>query len=439
MLPVIEQPLLHRRQRALEDHNNRQHNNRDDRDRNNHNNNHNNHHYANNYNTYQYSYRRSYSRDPYYDADAGGRSYRYNNQRHNYANYYTHISDVFACLAMALGWAVWMLSSVVKSAESELRGKYQTESMIVLGHIRQVSIRDSELGIPVYSAVIDYMVPVMSPIMDTVDSLDNAQIWAAAINCPSLISECTNQYYSNSLAKPHRLHIRKQFESQLPLEEGFSNVELLVLPQEPTYSVIRDDYEKELQEEEQQQQFLDEEYCLWKASKCRKLSMALSGSLVLGSIAGAIHVVEHLEPMHQGYGWMVVCFGIPLLLPGAIFINWCLQAFQDALDFGSEKQGIIIDDKTAQGPYSPSCGNFSDSARETSDEADIRSEHIAETAGCYFIRMPHTRARMPRIPKGCGHNLFAQQALEGASNASESVSSISTNSLYDRSHTGVSV
>jgi hypothetical protein len=275
------------------------------------------------------------------------------------------------------------------------------------------------------------MVPVNPVTVE--DSVGNTQIWASAVNCPALMTECTNHYSDST----HRIHIRKQFESEQPLEEGFANVELLVLPQEPTVSVIRDDYEKELQED--QQQYLDGDFFCWKATKCKKLSMFLSLSLILGSIAGAIHVVEHLEPARQIWGWVTVCVGVPLLLPGALFVNWCLQAFQDALDFGSEKQGIIIDDQTAQGPYSPSCGGIND-ARDTADDADFRSvrTNFTDTAGCYFVRLPQARSRMPLIPK-CGGNGIAQQAIGNGSNSSASVSSISSTSVLEHSKSGVSV
>ena len=303
---------------------------------------------------------------------------------------------------------------------------------MVMGHVRQVvSIRDSELGVPVYRAVIDYMVPTNPT--GAVGALESAGIWAAAVTCPALMTECSSHDLQSS---KHRLHIRKQFESQQPLEEGFANVELLVLPHEPTQCVIRDDFEKELEE---QQEYMDEEWCCWKASKCRKLSIIFSGSLVLASIAGAIHVVEHLEPTKQEWGWLTICLGAALLLPGALFIQWCLQAFQDALDFGSEKQGIIIDDKTAQEPFSPSCGGFTD-GREEADDADFRSirTSVTDTAGCYFISLPQASKRMPRIFQGRG--LLAQQAMgRNASDASASASSISSISIQERSGSGVSV
>jgi len=77
--------------------------------------------------------------------------------RRRRGSYTSHLSDVAFCLAMALGWTVWMLSSFIKSDWS----KYQKNSVLVHGNVLQVTVEDDSLGtgIPTYKAIIDYMVP----------------------------------------------------------------------------------------------------------------------------------------------------------------------------------------------------------------------------------------------------------------------------------------
>ena len=191
------------------------------------------------------------------------------NQRQYPKRYYTQLSDVFLCLAMALGWTVWMLSSLVRS---EL-WRYQKDSVLVRGNVLEVSVEEDSLGtgIPTYRAVIDYVVD------------GGAQ---------------------------ETIQVRKHFETQNLLTQGFSNVEILVLPEEPTYSVLREDFQQQVEEHKE-----DEMEAFIRHPWCKRLSMTFAGILVLVSLGGCVQVVVRLDPLTRWQGWTVLCVGVALLLP----------------------------------------------------------------------------------------------------------------------------
>jgi hypothetical protein len=328
--------------------------------------------------------------DKYYDADSAHRRhyYRKRTKQQKINKYYLHISDLFFCLAMALGWTVWMLSSFLKNDLA----KYHKESVIVHGNVLHVSVAtDSDSGIPVYKAVIDYMVPAAAaaegtgPVVNSTTTTDQAP-------CPA-VAGC---YMARAAAEPenNRIQIRKQFETQKLLESGFANVELLVLPQEPTHSVLREDWEKEWEEQ------TVEELEWWRTARCRQLSVAFAGTLVLASIAGGVQVVIRLDPSQRDWGWAILCICVPLLLPTAIMIHKGLQAFQRIMHRGSSKAGFIVNgSQTTNRPF-PDCEDLDDilDARVCDEDDDgtdtaARSVHatMTETAGCYFIRLPALR------------------------------------------------
>jgi hypothetical protein len=333
---------------------------------------------------------------------------------------------------MALGWTVWMLSSFVRTDIV----KYHKGSVLVKGHIRQVSVEDSELGIPMYRAVIDYMVPSL-PVAS--QGNENSSSNHSGSNFSSFGRLRCNGW-NDTCDTTKQVHVRKQFETQQRLEEGFANVELLVLPYEPTHSVLRDDWEKDWEELAEEQAA----NAYWRFCKCRRISMAFAGSLVLASVSGAIHVVGHMDPSKQLWGWIAVCISVPLLIPIGIFVHWCLQAIQQLMDLDSEKQGIIIDGVVEQSSTLPDCGNFGDildPAACDDEETDFRSIRssiqVPETAGCYFIRLPNTRNERPGGTRKSRQDASRHQ--DKASDASASGSSISSISVHDNSHSGRSV
>jgi hypothetical protein len=278
-------------------------------------------------------------------------------QRKGSNDYYSHISDVWLCLGMALTWTVWMLSNIIKSADSKER--YQKDSVLVRGHVLHVSMGEMDslgTGIPTYVAVIDYM-----------------------------------------LEKDHdSIQIRKHFATQKRLEEGFANVEILVLPEEPTNSVIREDWEKEMEDE-----LSETDISLWNRAWCKRAVILLAAILIMTSVGSAVSKVTRLDPTLRHWGWISVCVGVGLMLPSALVVHRALAAFQRSLDYQSERAGIVI-----RGPTEVANGGiFSCDTRDVLDTAVCDDDlpvvgsnsplwkgiPLPDAAGCYSIQFPPRR------------------------------------------------
>jgi len=194
------------------------------------------------------------------------------------------------------------------------------------------------------------------------------------------------------LINQKNVQIRKEFETQQSLEQGFANVELLVLPEEPTHSVLKDDWQKEMQEQS------EESTCFWEKHIYKRLSIAFAGILVLASVAGGILAVNRLDPVLRQWGWMSVCIGVALLLPAALLIHRGLTCFQKSLE---RTNGIIIEGAEQvmkMGPFqncedydildARACDQEALSVIPISPRRVLNDVTVEETAGCYFIRMP---------------------------------------------------
>lgn len=376
-------------------------------------------------------------------------------RRKQFRHYYTSLGDVLFCFVMALAWTVWLLSSFIKS---DLR-KYQHESVLVRGHVLQVSVEDDSLGtgIPTYKAIIDYMVPPVSEV-----PIHPASCIAPAIPISPAMQQAkrtpdeggssggtardaagsgSSQNPTRSLAsEPGSIQIRKEFETSHLLTEGFANVELLVLPHEPTYSVIKEDFERDYALHQQQQRSLAfaaaaaaqnggphptsllersntmggistlsannntiahesmidvlfEDLEWWRSPWFRRMSVAGAGMLVLASVAGGIQVVTRLRPSQRCWGWVMVVVGVPLLLPAAIGIHYGLRKVRRVFDSNS---AMIVRgaERLAVRPCSSSCEDMMD-ARGCDDEDGtiVTSPTRATSAadGCYIVRVNNNR------------------------------------------------
>jgi hypothetical protein len=375
--------------------------------------------------------------------------------RRKVGRYYTSLGDVLFCLALALAWTVWLLSSFIKS---DLR-KYQNESVLVRGHVLHVSVEEDSLGtgIPTYKAIIDYMVPPVSEIPIHPSACAAASAYSvkglavppqqmtvasegvggggngvATIGKGGTGAASVLNHNSQGSDGTCEIQIRKEFETSHLLTEGFANVELLVLPHEPTYSVIKEDFERDFALHQQHQRSLaaaaaasnnnhpmllrsytmggistlsannnttahdsmidvvfdDLEW--WRSPWFRRFSIAGSGLLVLASVAGGIQVVIRLRPSQRCWGWVMVVVGIPLLLPAAIGIHYGLRKIRRVFE---SKSTLIVRgaEKLASRPCSSTYEDILD-ARGPCDEEDktiltspTRATSTAD--GCYFVQV----------------------------------------------------
>jgi hypothetical protein len=281
-------------------------------------------------------------------------------------DYYSKLSDVWMCLGMALMWTVWMLSNIIQSSDNKER--YQTDSVLVRGHVLHVSLGEMDslgTGIPTYVAVIDYMLEKQGADQDSIQ-------------------------------------IRKHFATQQRLQEGFANVEILVLPEEPTNSVIREDWEKEMEDE-----LSETDISIWNRAWCKRCVIFLAAFLVLTSVGWTVAIVIRLDPLERHWGWISACLGISLLVPAGLVVHRGLAAFQRSLEYQSERAGIVI-----RGPTGMASGNiFSCDALDVLDTAVCDDDlpvvggstsqnkplwkgiPLADAAGCYSIQfLPKRRA-----------------------------------------------
>lgn len=256
--------------------------------------------------------------------------------RHNQNN--LDVTDVVLCLCLALGWTIWMLASFVRQDH-----KLSKQAVLVHGNVRQVVPQDDVQ----YQAVVDY--------------------------------------------KVGEIQIRKQFETHQALEPGFANVPVLVLPQEPTRSVLQQDFDQMLYSSQHQ------ELC-FRPVVGRRLSILLAGCLVLMSIAGAVLVVEHLDHEARKYGWVVLCVGIPLLLPTALLWHYSAQALASSLQ-DPEREGIVLKGHMLL-KKSLRCEDPIMDAHACDDDygrLPPRPRPI-QTGGCgYFIQLPKRTTRQEQI------------------------------------------
>ena len=314
-------------------------------------------------------------------------------------------------------WTTWLLSSIesLNRAErtfsgigDELEDRFACHRgsvLLVKGHVLQVSRADNDsmgYGIPTYTAVIDYMIE----------------------------SEKTNE----------SIQIRKQFETLQALEQGFANVELLVLPDEPTHSILKDDYDQHLRQEkhmhmlEQEREkrklissfdsgdekdddpfgeVLDGGYC---NKKCKRITVALAALLVLASITGSLQVVLLMEEDDRWKGWLSFVFGLMLDVPVALLI-YRYTKLARGWNESSEKQGYIVQSSTMNGSVTlpinqsttrgtvaalpsstasladacmpPSCSDLMEGICDDNGKynyTQAASYVVPEIGGCYFIR-----------------------------------------------------
>mmetsp|Transcript_15540 Transcript_15540/g.20230 ORF Transcript_15540/g.20230 Transcript_15540/m.20230 type:complete len:451 (+) Transcript_15540:300-1652(+) len=304
----------------------------------------------------------------------------------------TDLSDVFFYLALAVTWLVWLLKSFVKS--DWLR--YTQDSMLVRGHVLQVTRDEVETGIPTYKAVIDYFV-----------------------------GEHDSQ-----------IQVRKEFETQTFLEQGFGNVELLVLSDEPTASVLKEDWQskfEEMEEERLHTHFISSNN-LWKRAWVFFLAM-----LVLASLAGSIVAATFLPPGRvRNFGWVMVFFTIVFLFHIALWLRLALTKIER---YFQVRNGIIL--KAGKGDWtttsssqelsstamraivnSPTHGtsgcdpfdvldtNACDDteafslAHDRQRRIQMSATNLDETAGCYVIEM---------YPMGMGRDRSAVSDVSSAS------------------------
>lgn len=198
------------------------------------------------------------------------------------------LADVWLCLACALGWTVWMVANHVRPVIE----RYSTEGILVYGNVLQTHVSEKYSGIPTYHAVIDYV----------------------------LEDDDTTQ-------------VRKELQTDVLLDEGFANVEVLVLPTDPTSGVLKKDWERQYEE------LLESET---SRKNARIWSFVLGAILVTISIIGAIKAVERLPVEMSVWGWVSFVSGVAILWPVAVLLFTHGSAFARMASQSKQEGGVII-------------------------------------------------------------------------------------------------
>ena len=214
------------------------------------------------------------------------------------------ISDIWVCLACALGWMVWFVS-VTHRSKHDVNTTDKTsifdheESKTVMGHVLQVTLGEDldGAGIPVYHAIVDYVVE--SPTVDE-----------------------------------EPLQVRKCFTTEKLLEEGFANVEVLFLVQDPTTSILFEDY---IDDKNHHFRNTKDPGTVWWIGVYMVVAILIGSSFI-----GAAHAIQHLEEEQQQMGWISLVVGIVFLYPTALFIYLVLTRTSRLLGPLIDRPGVVI-------------------------------------------------------------------------------------------------
>lgn len=203
------------------------------------------------------------------------------------------LSDVWLCLACALGWTLWLVN--LRQTQQPLVFE-KRDSRKVMGHVLQVTLGEDNLGtgIPVYHAVVDYVV-------------------------------------SDNETGKEPLQIRKCFTSKKLLDEGFANVEILVLSDDPTTAILLEDFYEQKKEQEAQSP---------PSGAYLVLIHLVAFILIGGSIFGGVLVILRLNK--RLYGWISLGVGIVLLYPAALMLYEVISFLYGIAGPLGDRPGIII-------------------------------------------------------------------------------------------------
>lgn len=301
----------------------------------------------------------------------------------------TTLWDVWMCWGLAVAWAAWMLGSFVKS---ELL-RYGQDSIMVRGNVRMVTLDEASLGtgIPIYKAVIDYMIPVdlCNGRYDTQSPYPYPPGTAPPPPpAPSHFPASTMSTYSEDVASRPTLQIRKEFETLHPLEQGFGNVELLVLHHEPTTSIIKEDWEQQVMEEMEESRSrraskatscgcitsfcrcIDGVFCgfgkdeygehlIWK-----RIWISFCLLMMLVAMAGSVLAVHRLPIDTRRLGWLCLCLEGLLVIPLALAIRLAVTSIQRRI-VTPNRAGFVVGNNSNNSPSvtptTPTRNNYSNS------------------------------------------------------------------------------
>ena len=239
-----------------------------------------------------------------YDHYKSGSAYHYKNYRNKNEVVYSSLMDIWLCLACAVGWTVWLVSVTQSSTTSSGVGSTlfeEQESKEVIGNVLQVTLGEDPdgTGIPVYHTLVDYVV----------------------------------ENHEDPEQAP--LQVRKCFTTGILFEEGFANVKVMVLLEDPTTSILKDDFIKDRNARNQEQ--LEPPDMIYST-----LVYLIAAILILTSLFGGLHAYFRLDPQQKLWGGVSFGLGTLLVYPVALLLCLILKAGYRWITPLIERPGVII-------------------------------------------------------------------------------------------------
>jgi hypothetical protein len=245
-----------------------------------------------------------------YDHYKSGSAYNY--QRNRNQTVYSSLSDIWLCLACAVGWTVWLISAT-STSQVEPSIYESQDSKKIHGNVLQVTLGEDPdgTGIPIYHTLVDYVVE------------------------------------TDSVEEQHPMQVRKCFSTRKLFEEGFANVEVLVLLEDPTKSILMVDYIQEKNERNKQQ--LEPPDMIYAM-----IVYLIAAILIITSLVGCVHAYFKLDPEQTRWGKISLGMGTVLIYPIALLLYFVLSTvYRWAAPF-VERPGVII--HGAQRYWNRKCG-----------------------------------------------------------------------------------
>eukprot|EP00980_Cylindrotheca_fusiformis_P004946 scaffold1051_cov119-Cylindrotheca_fusiformis.AAC.21 len=263
------------------------------------------------------------------------------------------LSDLWLCLACALGWTLWLISSH-KQTQPEPMVYDQEESIQVTGNVLEVTVGEDAdgTGIPVYLALIDYVVEYHDPDIDTVKFRPEKVEHSSA---SSFSQGVVLQPDTNAKNKENHVQVRKCFYTNRLLQEGFANVKVICLYSDPTTSMLYDDY----LEERRQHKKPDDALVLY-------MVYAIATTLIVTSIYGGYNTIFRLPKDEQDVAYVILVVGTIFLFPLATLLY---HSFTFAYRRFSERKGTIIYGSEKFQCTRMACGVHTIMEEETEQEA----------------------------------------------------------------------
>lgn len=257
---------------------------------------------------------RHYSQANYYNQ--GYYNYNDDDDIRRYKMPHTTLPDVLLCLVTSLAWAVWLIRSIVVN-----QNPFQRDDLLyVHGNVLQVEQIPTE-GIPSYEIVVDYV----------------------------LQEQATTKQF------------RKTLHCDRELAVGFANVELVVVPEDPDKTILKE------QLQDHQQTIV--------SPKWKKLSTVFAALLVLASLAGTIQVVLLLDANERWKGWLTLCLGVSVLWPAGLCVHHLTQTFSKRVKIVNSEQHAGL----------CKCGSVDPTEHSAKPFQETTSYTVPETSGCYFV------------------------------------------------------